>query len=414
MSSQSNSSVYSEKKIAAYEALFKESSFAKPQEVYLTVTVAHLFGQAYIMEQQGTKEGDPVYSRFVCPLEEITKVYINENAKSSPLFIQCDTDVKGVIHRKRIIVPCLDNVASIVAQIKEVQALHMEKYNAAQEKEKERKRKELEEKRKQEQIKKDADAAFPPLPAVEKLPAEAEIKSKPEPVPAPAPKAVSQPAKAPAPMPEEPAVLKKAAPVQAEPQPVKKPAPTKTDISSVEALNNEIAESMKALESFGNSFAKPQENKPEAAKIEEPVKPVKPLKPILDLDSIPDSVPVAPVSKPVPEPVKAAVPVIKEEPAPVIKEEAKPAPAPIPAPVQKEEPKPEPVKAAAPVQAELAQNTEPAPKPKPAPRVNPNGAPSALNDFEAEVRKLKALRDEGKLTAEEYAAEKKKLISVLY
>lgn len=107
--------------------MFKESSFAKPQEVYLTITVAHLFGQAYIMEQQGTKEGDPVYSRFVCPLEEITKVYINENAKSSPLFIQCDTDVKGVVHRKRIIVPCLDNVASIVSQIKEVQAAHMER-----------------------------------------------------------------------------------------------------------------------------------------------------------------------------------------------------------------------------------------------------------------------------------------------
>ena len=55
MSSQSNSSVYSEKKIAAYEAMFKESSFAKPQEVYLTITVAHLFGQAYIMEQPVTK-----------------------------------------------------------------------------------------------------------------------------------------------------------------------------------------------------------------------------------------------------------------------------------------------------------------------------------------------------------------------
>ena len=162
---------------------------------------------------------------------------------------------------------------------------------------------------------------------------------------------------------------------------------------------------MKALESFGSSFVKPQEKKPEAAKSEEePVKPVKPLKPILDLDSIPDAVSAAAVSKPVPEPVKEEAPVIKEEPAPVIKEEVKPAPA----PVQKEEPKAEPVKPAAPVQA------EPAPKPKPAPRVNPNGAPSALTDFEAEVRKLKALRDEGKLTAEEYAAEKKKLISVLY
>lgn len=385
MSSQSNSSVYSEKKIAAYEALFKESSFAKPQEVYLTVTVAHLFGQAYIMEQQGTKEGDPVYSRFVCPLEDITKVYINENAKSSPLFIQCDTDVKGVIHRKRIIVPCLDNVASIVEQIKEVQALHMEKYNAAQEKEKERKRKELEEKRKQEQIKKDAEAAIPPLPTVEKLP--------PEPVPA----------KVSAPLPSESAAVKASASAHA-PAPVKKSAPAKPDISSVAALNNEIAESMKALESFGSSLAAPQEKKPQAVKNDEPAKTVKPLKPVPDLDSIPDAVPASDASKPVSEPVKAAAPVVAEESVPVIKEEVKPAPVSSP----KEEPKTKPAQPVASVKA------EPVSKPKPAPRVNPNGVPSALSDFEAEVKKLKVLRDEGKLTAEEYAAEKKKLISVLY
>ena len=82
MSSQSNSSVYSEKKIAAYEAMFKESSFAKPQEVYLTITVAHLFGQAYIMEQQGTKEGDPVYSRFVCAPWKRSQRYISTKMPS--------------------------------------------------------------------------------------------------------------------------------------------------------------------------------------------------------------------------------------------------------------------------------------------------------------------------------------------
>ena len=41
-------------------------------------------------------------------------------------------------------------------------------------------------------------------------------------------------------------------------------------------------------------------------------------------------------------------------------------------------------------------------------------SPSALSDFETEVRKLKALKDEGKITAEEYAAQKKKLVSELY
>lgn len=356
MSSQSNSGVYSEKKIAAYEALFKESSFAKPQEVYLTVTVAHLFGQAYIMEQQGTKEGDPVYSRFVCPLEDITKVYINENAKSSPLFIQCDTDVKGVIHRKRIIVPCLDNVASIVAQIKEVQALHMEKYKAAQEREKERKRRELEEKRLQEQIKKNTDAAIPPLPEVPQLPPENEAVKK-----------LS--------VPQENNIQER----KAEPAPAAAKTPDKTpvklDLSSVEALNNEIAESMKALESFGDSLSKSADKKPES--------PEKPIRPIPEPTAVPNAVQPQFVSKPA---MEISAPVREEvKPAPVVpaKEDAKP--------VHKEEP------------ARIS-----------APRVNPNGKPSALSDFEAEVKKLKALKDDGKLTAEEYAAQKKQLASLLY
>lgn len=340
MSSQSNSSVYSEKKIAAYEAMFKESSFAKPQEVYLTITVAHLFGQAYIMEQQGTKEGDPVYSRFVCPLEEITKVYINENAKSSPLFIQCDTDVKGVVHRKRIIVPCLDNVASIVSQIKEVQAAHMEKVNAALEREKQRKLRELEEKRKEEQAASRVNAAIPPLSAVEKLP-------DPEPV-----KAVNITA----------------------PTPVPTPAPEKADKKNVEYLNNEIAESMKALESFEKVLSS------------SPAKEAAPEKPALDLDSIPDKAEAepAPVKEEVSvQEVKPVQPAVQPEPvAPVEEKPVQPAVTPVPV--------------------------------KAAPRVNPNGKPSALSDFETEVRKLKALKDEGKITAEEYAAQKKKLVSELY
>lgn len=354
MSSQSNSSVYSEKKIAAYEAMFKESSFAKPQEVYLTITVAHLFGQAYIMEQQGTKEGDPVYSRFVCPLEEITKVYINENAKSSPLFIQCDTDVKGVVHRKRIIVPCLDNVASIVSQIKEVQAAHMEKVNAALEREKQRKLRELEEKRKEEQAASRVNAAIPPLSAVEKLP-------DPEPV-----KAVNITA----------------------PAPVPTPAPEKADKKNVEYLNNEIAESMKALESFEKVLSS------------SPAKEAAPEKPALDLDSIPDKAEAVPAPAPAPVPAPVAEPAPVKEEVPV--QEVKPVQATIqPEPVAPVEEKPvQPAAAPAPVKA--------------APRVNPNGKPSALSDFETEVRKLKALKDEGKITAEEYAAQKKKLVSELY
>ncbi|MCC8043659.1 MAG: SHOCT domain-containing protein [Oscillospiraceae bacterium] len=149
MSSEA-SSVYNEKTIAAYEASFRESSFSKPQDVYLTVSAAHVYGQAYVMEQQGTSESDPVYQRFVCSLDEITKVYINDNVKASPLFIQCDRDVKGVVHRKRIIVPCLPNVSDIVDQINEVKAAFVIRFNEKQERQKEEKRRALEEERQRE------------------------------------------------------------------------------------------------------------------------------------------------------------------------------------------------------------------------------------------------------------------------
>jgi len=149
MSSEA-SSVYNEKTIAAYEASFRESSFSKPQDVYLTVSAAHVYGQAYVMEQQGTSESDPVYQRFVCSLDEITKVYINDNVKASPLFIQCDRDVKSVVHRKRIIVPCLPNVSDIVDQINEVKAAFVIRFNEKQERQKEEKRRALEEERQRE------------------------------------------------------------------------------------------------------------------------------------------------------------------------------------------------------------------------------------------------------------------------
>lgn len=134
---------HQEKKIGSYEAIFKESAFAKPQNIYFTITAGHIFGEAFVMEQQGTMEGDPVFCRFVCALEDITKVYINDRVKVSPLFIQCDTDVKGVIHRTRIIVPCLPNVKEILEEIKKVHEGHMKKFEATKAREKERKLEEL-------------------------------------------------------------------------------------------------------------------------------------------------------------------------------------------------------------------------------------------------------------------------------
>ena len=340
MSSQPNSSVYSEKKIAAYESLFKESSFAKPQEVYLTVTVAHLFGQAYVWEQQGTKEGEPIYQRFVCPLEDITKVYINDNVKASPLFIQCDTNIKGVVHRKRIIVPCLENVSSIVDQINEVRALHMEKYEAAQKREKERKLEAIEaaKSKKSESASKAKAAKAEEVAAAEAIPAE------------PASKAPSSRSK------------------KAVSDPI---IHTPENIKSVQELNDEVEASLKALESLENSFAENLGVKP------------------ITVTSTPEEKETA-ASKT----KKAAVPV-SEVPAPVFEE---------PAPI---------METPAPVEEIPAPKVEAAPTVEIAP-ISEEKSVMTLEDFQTAAKKLKSMRDNGLVSEEEYAAEKKKLLANLY
>lgn len=129
-------SIYNEKKLAYYEATYKISVLAKPQDVNITLTAAHVYGLGYIMEQNGTLEGDPVYTRFSIGLDEITKVYINENSKQSPLYIQCDTMNKGVLHRSRIIIPCLKNSADVVDEILTVKKQYDEKMEKSRERSK--------------------------------------------------------------------------------------------------------------------------------------------------------------------------------------------------------------------------------------------------------------------------------------
>lgn len=383
MSSQS--SVYSEKKIAAYESLFRESNFAKPQEVYLTLTVAHVFGQAYIVEQEGTKEGDAVYSRFVCPLEEITKVYVNDKIKKPwPLFIQCDTNVKGVIHRKRIVIPCLENPTAIAEQINQTKAVYMEKYEAAVERENQKKRAELENNRMKEQIKNETKKVLPPLPTVEKLP---------DPIPEPA------------------APVSKPAPAH------KAEAPKASPVKSVKDLASDLADSFKAFESMENSTS---ETKPD-------IKPL-PKKPVFDLDNLDEAFNAKPkfpekpaalaAEQPAPKAEAPKKPELDLDSIPDAIDEIKPEPA-ITAPKAKEKPAEPVVLPAAeptkPVETAEPVTEKPAPKPATAPiRVNPNAKAAELNDFESAVIKLKERLDSGEISAEEYAAEKKKLISTLY
>lgn len=131
MSNQS--SIYNEKKIAYYEATYKTGAFAKPLDVNVTLTAEHVYGLAYIMEQSGTIEGDPVYTRFTCSLDEVSKVYINDNARQSALYIQCDTVIKGGLNRKRIIVPCLKNASEAAAKIQEIKNQYDEKNEKSKE-----------------------------------------------------------------------------------------------------------------------------------------------------------------------------------------------------------------------------------------------------------------------------------------
>lgn len=133
MSNQS--SVYSEKKLGYYEGSFKLGAFAKPQDVNLTLTAEHIYGLAYIMEQNGTREEDPVYTRFTCSLDEITRVYSSDNPRQTALYVQCDKVNKGALFRKKIVVPGVKNSDEAVTEILAAKEKYDEKHMKAKERE---------------------------------------------------------------------------------------------------------------------------------------------------------------------------------------------------------------------------------------------------------------------------------------
>lgn len=385
MSGKSNSDIYSEKKIASYDSLFKESPFAKPQEVNLTITAAHLYGQAYIVERVATIEEDPVYTRFTCALEEITKVSVNTAVKTKPICIECDSNVKGVMHRKQIIVPSLDKPNDVMQQIEKAREDHMKKLESAQQKERARKRKALEEERLKEG--QDTAASAPAQPAEEKLPE------------APAKKAE------------------------------KKSAAKPRTVKSVKALDlSEIEASFKELQSIEQSLA----NNP-AFKVNESVsggaapapEPETAPEPVPEIIPEPETV-TEPVSEaapevvyeqePEPEVIPEPVPEIIPEPEPEPVPEAAPEPEIVPEPIPEAipEPEPEPVPEAEP---EVIPEPEPVPEAAPAPApviAASSGTDMDLGTFQNEVLKLKAMLDSAQISAEEFSAERKKLVAMLY
>ena len=461
-------SIYSEKKIASYESIYKESMLSKPQEVNVTVTAEHIYGMAYICDQTGTKEEDPVYSRFSCGLEEITKIYINNNNRNSPIYIQCDSDAKSVLNRRRIILPCFSNNEEIVNVISSAKAELDKKLEKKKAEEKNQKLKELESRRKAmddefesmtsgyEEFKKSlanehnekaaakagsksaskaeaapksepapapkAEAAPKPAPAPAPAP-KAEAAPKPAPAPAPAPKAEAAPKPAPAPAPAPKAeAAPKPAPAPA-PAPKSEPAPapaskaaiaetfapdtmpapphggsvTVDDILSLDeflgihAEENDFEASMAAVES------EPDEDAINA--IPEEILQKKPA----DIEEIAISEQAYDIPEKPKTEEKAFSAAIEElDPAKEIAKKLAPQPEP------KKAPKPEPEK--------------PAPAPEPEdepvqdadPIIEKSGVDMSLDEFETAMKKLKSMLDNGVITENEFAHEKKKLLSNLY
>lgn len=483
-------SVSQEKKLASYESQFREKNFDKPQDISLVITAAHLYGQAYTMHQEGTKEGDPIYERFICPLEEITKVYINGNVKASPVFIQCDTNVKGVIHRKRIIIPCLQNVKEIVKQINQVKDAYMEKYEAALEKEKQKKREALEAARLKEQMEsssKESELADEPAAAAEApAPVEAapvEAAEQAAAVSEPASELACEPACEPAPEPKKPARKKKEASNKqiSELKKLSLEIPesfesANSDISNSTAsdeFKNAAAEAAAAAAALENAFPKkPRKSRkteqtaaPAAETVaaqpapEEDIPVIQEIPTLAPLPEIHDIAPidesfgdnVTPAESAPAEFTEEMDDLTYEEPAPedyevmpdhpadeieelvypvsdyseeeaeeVAEEASEEVEEPAEAVEEAEEYTEEAYEAEPEYTEEETEETafvEPEPSAVPAayePRVNPNGVPMGLEEFQTAVLKIKSMKDNGLLSDEEFNEEKKKLLASLY
>lgn len=452
-------SVYNEKKLAFFESTYRETVLSKPQEVNITITAEHIYGQAYICDQTGTREEDPVYSRFTCGLEEITKIYINNNNRNSPIYVQCDDTSKAVMNRRRIILPCFKNNSEIVQMIESAKAELDKKLEVRRENEKAEKLKNMESRRKAaddefesmtsgyEEFKKSLEKNAPQKENQEvKSAPKQEDKPEPKPAPAPAsaPKQEDKPELKPAPAPasapkkEEPEHAPAPAPApKREPKvaPAPPPAPVKDlnsanqkSVSETEFVFEEKERAIPAPENKGsvtvddilnlNEFLgiKPEENEPEFimdAVEAEPDETALESIPVEVLQKKPAEIEdlVVPditgeikeakiVTKPTRRPVEPAIEEIDS--AEEIAKKLTPKAAANKKPAsKKEEPEKKPeIIPAAPADEEIVPNK--------------NAEDVTLDDFETAVKKLKTMLDNGVISESEFAQEKRKLLNLLY
>lgn len=376
MDDQTN--VYSEKKLASFETIYKESVFAKPLDITVTITAAHIYGAGYICVQKGTKEDDPEYGKYVCGLEDITKISINTNNKTQPINVQCDEVEKGVPSRKRIILPHFPNAEEIMRLINDAKADYDRKHAPKKESTAEDRRKE------QERLKKAADEEF--LNATADYDKQDKKAKKSEDftvadilglddfTPIVPEKKAEEPVKEET-VKEEPAAKHSDA---VEIDSILEAAP-EADVSVLEEAEEKAPETPSA-DSFDEIVIPDTSDLPEAQTVENPG--------YIPSETI-EEIGVVEVNED-----------IIEEPK--IVETHKSEPAKQPEPI-KETPKTEPKQEEKP----KAEKTVDIPTPK-------DGEKMSLEDFQTAVKKLKAMHDEGLMDDDEFAAEKSKLMKFLY
>lgn len=386
MDDQTN--VYSEKKLASFETIYKESVFSKPLDITVTITAAHIYGAGYICVQKGTKEDDPEYGKYVCGLEDITKISINTNNKSQPINVQCDEVEKGVPSRKRIILPHFPNAEEIMRLINDAKADYDRKHAPKKQPSEEEKQKE------RERLKKAADEEFLNATAgydkqdkdkktkrVEDFTV-ADILGLDDFTPIVPEKKAEEPVK------EEPVKEEYTAKHSdaVEIDDILEAAP-EADVSILEEADEEKTSEVPLTDSFDEIVIPDTSDLPEAQTVENPG--------YIPSESI-EEIGVVDINEDVIEEPKI-VPTHKPEP-----------------PKQPEkEPEKEPVKAepkqekAEEKPAEKKEKAVDIPTPK-------DGEKMSLEDFQTAVKKLKAMHDEGLMDDEEFASEKSKLMKFLY
>lgn len=443
-------SIYNEKKLAFFESTYRETVLSKPQEVNVTITAEHIYGQAYICDQTGTREEDPVYSRFTCGLEEITKIYINNNNKNSPIYVQCDDTSKAVMNRRRIILPCFKNNTEIVQMIESAKAELDKKLEVRRENEKNEKlknlrkaaddefenmtsgyeefKKNLEKNTPKEEAKSEPKQEAKPEPKQETKPEpkqEAKPEPKPAPAPAPAPKKEEpKPAPAPAPAPKREPKVAPAPPTPPKPAPVKDlDAAAKNSAANAEMVFEEKERAIPEPENKGpvtvddlmdlHEFlgikpedmmdaveAEPDEKALEAIPVEVLQKKPAEIEDLVVPDITGEIKEAKIVTKPIRRNVEAAIEEL--DPAADISKKLTPKAAANKKPAAKQE---EPEKKPDIIPAAPADEEEIVPR---------NGEDVSLDDFETAVKKLKTMLDNGVISESEFAQEKRKLLNLLY